>query len=728
MKNYLKLILVIFFLSSQFCFSQNPEWNIYNERDNRIIDNGTSVDAFYKDQDYLWLGSLFYLAKFDNSFKDAFIFNKHNSEINAVSFKKAIIKDRYGNIWFGTDNGLVRYDGNEWTLYNNVNSELPSNNILSLAEDIDGTLWIGMDNGRITKYNNGNWVNYDLSQLGIAYNDVNSIAIDNFGNKWVGTGIMYYSMGTTNYIGDHLLKFNDTTWTKYIHNMTNYSNGYIRFIKIDTLGNIWVSSCRSVAKFINGIWTDINITNYFQVGDPSLVPIEIDKNNDLWIGVPSKLIKLHDIDSLEILLQGINIKTIFIDSDDSKWLSTSSGLAKYKDSTLDFYQILNGMNGAKKIKLDNNGSAWLWDRTKDLTKLNRNVWRRFNPTNSGLPNSLINSVNFDLNDEMWIAAGRYLIKYENDEFLTILDIGINSWGGDHDINSIAIDQNNIKWLATTKGLGKLTESSFVFIDSSNSNIPFDILEHIALDVSGNIWVASLGRGVAKFDGINWTLFNSSNSGLLSDEIISLSADRSGKVFIGTLYGLSEYDGVNWNSYTSIIAKSIAVDSFNVKWIASDDRGLYKFDGISWTVIDTSNSEIPSNFLKHICIDKNNNKWMYCTNSDGNFGAIAVFNENGISSSVENPFLELPSEIELYQNYPNPFNSRTIIKYVIPKSGLTTLKIYDVLGNEIAVLLDEYKNWGTYEAVFNASYLPSGVYFYRIQAGDFIKTKKLILLK
>lgn len=719
---------MLYLLYSQFCFSQNPGWNIFNQKDNRIDEFGSTVQSIYKDQNYLWLGSLFYLAKYDSSFKDAALFNKHNSEINAVSFKKAIIKDRYGNIWFGTDNGLVSYDGNEWKLYNNVNSELPSNNILSLVEDIDGTLWIGMDYGRITKYNNGNWVNYDLRQLGIAYYNVNSIAIDNLGNKWFGTGIIYSSMGGPNFSGDHLIKFNDTTWTKYIHNMTYYSDGYIRFLKTDTLGNVWVSSCNSLAKFNNGIWTDIDISNYFQSGDPSLVPIEIDKNNDLWLGVPSKLIKLHDNDSLEIILQGTDIKTIYIDSDDCKWLSTGNGLAKYKDSNLSYYKILNGMNGASKINLDKNGNTWLWDREKDLTRLNGNVWRRFNPSNSGLPSGLINSVNFDLNDEMWIATGRYLVKYENDEFITILDFGVNSWGGDHDIFSIAIDQNNVKWLATTKGLGKLTGDTFVFIDSSNSNIPFDNFEHIALDGSGNVWIGSYAIGVAKFDGINWTLYNSSNSGLLGNEIISLSADRSGKVFIGTLYGLSEYDGVNWNSYTSIIAKSIAVDSFNVKWIASYDGGLYKFDGISWTVIDTSNSEIPSNFLEHICIDKNNNKWMYCTKSDGNFGAIAVFNENGISSSVENPFLELPSEIELYQNYPNPFNSRTNIKYVIPKSGLTTLKIYDVLGNEIAVLVEEYKNSGTYEAVFNASYFPSGVYFYRLHAGDFIETKKLILLK
>ena len=90
---------------------------------------------------------------------------------------------------------------------------------------------------------------------------------------------------------------------------------------------------------------------------------------------------------------------------------------------------------------------------------------------------------------------------------------------------------------------------------------------------------------------------------------------------------------------------------------------------------------------------------------------------------------------LSQNYPNPFNPTTKIKYQIPdlpagRQGLSfaTIKVYDVLGNEVTILVNEEKQPGNYEVEFNGSRLPSGVYFYRIQAGDFIQTKKMILLK
>jgi predicted GH43/DUF377 family glycosyl hydrolase len=91
-------------------------------------------------------------------------------------------------------------------------------------------------------------------------------------------------------------------------------------------------------------------------------------------------------------------------------------------------------------------------------------------------------------------------------------------------------------------------------------------------------------------------------------------------------------------------------------------------------------------------------------------------------------MHTPINYNLFHNYPNPFNPSTIIKYQIPASGLVTLKIYDILGNEVATLVNEEKAAGIYKIKFNASNLASGVYFYRITARNFFSTKKFILLK
>ena len=90
---------------------------------------------------------------------------------------------------------------------------------------------------------------------------------------------------------------------------------------------------------------------------------------------------------------------------------------------------------------------------------------------------------------------------------------------------------------------------------------------------------------------------------------------------------------------------------------------------------------------------------------------------------------------LEQNYPNPFNPSTTIKYSIPfvvneyfSFSNTTLKVFDILGREVATLVNKQQNAGNYEVIFNASNLSSGVYFYRLQSGNFVETKKLILLR
>ena len=83
---------------------------------------------------------------------------------------------------------------------------------------------------------------------------------------------------------------------------------------------------------------------------------------------------------------------------------------------------------------------------------------------------------------------------------------------------------------------------------------------------------------------------------------------------------------------------------------------------------------------------------------------------------------------LYQNYPNPFNPVTSINYTIPNSDFVSIEVYDVLGNKIETLVNEYKTAGNYQAEFNGSNISSGVYFCRMQDGDFVKTRKMILLR
>ncbi len=112
--------------------------------------------------------------------------------------------------------------------------------------------------------------------------------------------------------------------------------------------------------------------------------------------------------------------------------------------------------------------------------------------------------------------------------------------------------------------------------------------------------------------------------------------------------------------------------------------------------------------------------------------VLPFFSNKLVVDVKSENNNIPENHILHQNYPNPFNPTTTIKYQIPELSFVTIKVYDVLGSEVVTLINEEKPVGTYELRWDAESaaggLPSGVYFYRLQAGDFIQTRKMILLK
>ena len=99
-----------------------------------------------------------------------------------------------------------------------------------------------------------------------------------------------------------------------------------------------------------------------------------------------------------------------------------------------------------------------------------------------------------------------------------------------------------------------------------------------------------------------------------------------------------------------------------------------------------------------------------------------------TTDISNLDNQIPNRFSLGQNYPNPFNPSTRIQYQVSNGSQVSLKVYDVLGNQVATLVDEYKPAGSYEVDFKAINLASGMYLYKIQAGSFVETKKMILLR
>ena len=166
-------------------------------------------------------------------------------------------------------------------------------------------------------------------------------------------------------------------------------------------------------------------------------------------------------------------------------------------------------------------------------------------------------------------------------------------------------------------------------------------------------------------------------------------------------------------------------------LTADQFGNYYFS--SWTTDKVYRYDASFTNPPEVISSGHNNPADIFYNKIDNILAIPNFHSNTVdlipvtpTEVRENEYLL--SGFRLQQNYPNPFNPVTRIKYEIPQLTNASLKAYDVLGNEIATLVNEEKPAGIYEVEFDAIGLPSGIYFYQLKAGNYIQTKKMMLIK
>lgn len=159
--------------------------------------------------------------------------------------------------------------------------------------------------------------------------------------------------------------------------------------------------------------------------------------------------------------------------------------------------------------------------------------------------------------------------------------------------------------------------------------------------------------------------------------------------------------------------------------SSGDFTLYENDGMG-ILSNIRNLEAGEAGSCSVFHDRDNDGDLDMTGVDEIFDLLILFENVGVTGISEST--ETPNEFDLLQNFPNPFNPSTVISFSLPASGFVNLKVFDVLGNEVANLVNEEKPAGRFETSFNGSNLSSGIYYCRISAGSFSKSIKMILIK
>jgi len=407
-------------------------------------------------------------------------------------------------------------------------------------------------------------------------------------------------------------------------------------------------------------------------------------------------------------LPDLNLYNIAIDNNDIKWILAGNGLIRFDGNTWELFDssnsiIPNGFYGV--ITKGGDGNAWiggfngLGEYNVGVVNVSSTPWVVYDTSNSQLAFNSIAGLTPSRDGGIWI----------------------NSWPG---------------YLTSPGTVQKLADENWFNSSQQTNNYTGEMEENL----NGNLWYTNLfaSGGVFKIDGDTtiWYQF-------LDVGASNIETDPEGNVWMGWARiipdssGLLMYDGMDWVFYNqnnsnlqAYWVRNLVTDSLGNLWMSGDGLikgdGIIKYDGIIFTHYTPQNSGLYSTSIRDIQIDESNNKWIIHPD------AISVFNEDGVTSVVVRD--ELPTNFTLHQNYPNPFNPTTKIKFTISsvkttrRVVFTTLKIYDVLGNEVATLVNEEKPAGSYEVNFDATELTSGIYFYQLKAGIFVQTNKMVILR
>lgn len=296
-----------------------------------------------------------------------------------------------------------------------------------------------------------------------------------------------------------------------------------------------------------------------------------------------------------------------------------------------------------------------------------------------------------------------------------------------DINSILERGNSSEfWVGTERGVYLLPQyyplSTWIAINDGLPSAETKVRAIVEKD--GEIF-AGTNSGVFQLNGFNW---DEKNAGLTNTNVTALTS-IGGYLFAGTSQGsvggvyISSDNGNNWTlSLNDPWISSFLNVGSNI-FAGSVGNGIWRSTnyGNSWSQI---NDGLGSGAYNVLSLGKDN-QYIFAGTIASSIWRRPL---SQVVTGIEEETNLQPIEFSLEQNYPNPFNPSTIISFQLPISSQVTIKVYDVIGNEVAALVNEEKPVGSYEVKFDAAGLSSGIYFYTINAGGFVETKKMLLLK
>lgn len=577
----------------------------------------------------------------------------------------SIIQDRKGFMWFGTQNGLNKYDGYDFTVFKNIpfdSTSLSDNWVQALLEDKEGNIWVGTHSGGVCKYdrNKNIFVHYKNDpedSTSLINNRVWSLYEDNNGNIWIGTSA-----------GLDKLNIQTGEISHYLNQeIISKLNNAVNSIHLDKDGIIWASTWGIGLFKLNSNGEVLNNYRFDNYPDRNIVA-------------------------------GNKIKVIYEDGDGILWLgSNSDGLIRFEKKTGKYKYYINNPNDPYSLSFnsilsiieDRKGNLWIGTHNGGLNRFNRKdekfyVYKHDVNDPYSIGNNWVPAVYEDKGGTIWIGTDRGVDKFMPDKLVfkllkhidkdpnTISSndvhsvfedsegmIWVGTWRGglnrfDPKTNSVKTFYNNPKdisslphdivldimedshnnlWVGTYNGLGKFnrrTEKFLVFRKDQDDeeSIGYNNISAIYEDSYGYLWVGTWGGGVQRMDlrtgKFKRYFYDSKQSNGLTDMIVTcIFEDSRRNLFVGTAAGglniymreqdkftSIKFDINNKKTISSNNISSIIEDKDGFIWIGTLNGGLNRYDHNSKDFIHyTVENGLPEDAIMSLQIDKDGYLWI-----------------------------------------------------------------------------------------------------------------------
>ncbi len=514
---------------------------------------------------------------------------------------QTILQTRDGYVWLGTEEGLVRFDGEKFDVFNRNNTPgLPGLDVKSLFEGPDGSLWIGMVGG-LARLKDGRFAGYSLVN-GLPHDWISVVTGDRAGNIWLGTS------------GGGLLRFTNGESTAFT-SRNGLPDDFVWAVQETRDGSLWIGTNGGLTRMTGDRL--LTYTTRDGLPDNRIKALWEDRDGSLWIGTAKGLVKssggMFETYATRDGLTDNTVTALYEDAAGSLWIGTNGGVTRRTKRGFDRFSAKDGLNDNSVASLagDREGNLWIGMSGGGLTKLTDRSFSTLSKE-AGLSSVIARVVLEGRDGTLWIGTQNGGLNRVKDG--RVVSVLTERDGLPEDtITALLERRDGSVWIGTAAvGLARLNQGRISVVRPDLFKT--DSIRALFEGRDGALWIGTSGGGLKILRDGRITVWNARSG--LSDVVRSFYEDPSGTVWVGSDAGLSRYVNGRFETFGAaqgIFRKgvmTISGDPDGTIWAGTLGNGLYRYKNGVFTHYSTANG-LFDDIVFQIVDDQRGNLWMSC---------------------------------------------------------------------------------------------------------------------